>query len=78
MFNYSYECKNVVGPVPCDDILGWSCRTIPWIQIGLAEQKRIKNLAFCELNHSIKAANLVQFEKIISLMRHLNQIFLVW
>lgn len=68
--------SKVVGPTHCADILGWSCRTLPRVQIGLAERKRIKYLAFIISLLTNKFVNFKQLEKVVGYTRHTVKIYL--
>ena len=46
LLNIPTNPSKVVGPTQQADILGWACKTIPTVQIGLAEKKRLKYLIF--------------------------------
>lgn len=68
--------KKVVGPTQIADILGWSCRTFPTVQIGLAESKRVKYMAF--INHLIEnnSVTFKQLEKVVGYTRHTCRVYL--
>ena len=68
--------KKVVGPTQKADILGWAVRTVPKLQIGLSERKRVKYLKLCENLLSLKNANLKQLEKVVGYIRHSCYIYI--
>ena len=68
--------KKVVGPTQLADILGWSCKTNPTVQIGLAESKRLKYIDYISIIISKCQANFKEFEKLIGYTRHTCNIYL--
>ena len=69
--------SKVVGPTQLADILGWSCCTISFISIGLAERKRVKYIVLIEHLIKVVRINFFQSEKIIGYLRHSCQVYLL-
>ena len=67
--------KKVVGPTQCADILGWTCKTVPVLQIGLKESKRVKYSNFIKSILNNNYALTKQFEIVDGYLRHFIKIF---
>ena len=76
LLNIPTNPSKVVGPSQAADILGWACRTIPYVQIGLAEKKRIKYLIFfTNINNNLLITFII-LEKLIGYSRHSCNIYI--
>ena len=69
--------KKVVGPSQLLNILGWSCRTKPTVQIGITEEKRLKYIEFIIFILKVNKINFKQSEKVVGYLRHTDKIYLL-
>ena len=67
--------KKVIGPTQSADVLGWSCRTVPRLQIGLKEIKRIKYSIQIKKLLNTNLALATQFDHIDGYVRHTIKVF---
>ena len=75
LLNIPTNNSKVVGPSQSADILGWSCKTVPRLLIGLKEIKRIKYSIQIKLLLNSEFALIAHFEKINGYIRHTINIF---
>ena len=69
--------SKVVGPTQKADVLGWACRTVPKVQIGLAERKRLKYIEFIKKLLTFNKMSFKQAEKVVGYVRHTCKVYLI-